>query len=236
MTRLNLRLLSQGLPTEEDLEKHHVKPHMCLPVAPNVTHPTGREAMVPLKPFPWPNLYHHSAMCTQLRARSYPQDFSAATLVSMQDLSRMRRCWNDDEAERQQLFNDASGDGSLPERCSYPLPFCGPIAHEDLGPTEDAVDENEDDDVAYSSLDDGLGEEASFEDDADAIHDMFMDAILDGDDPAFESIPIIRNVEYDLSKVEHFDDPRSLFEEIAALKECVAFIIGIYRHTKLIQF
>jgi hypothetical protein len=194
---------------------------MCLPIAPNTVHSIGREArLVSSKPLPWLNLYHHTAMSTDLRAPSILRDFSGATVVSMQDLTRMRRCWNRDEAERYELYQTASSPGCSKEKDSYPLPFCGPIAHADQDLEEDIAKEDEDEDATYSSSGDVHSDGASLEDAADALSDLFMRAILDVD----ERIPIIRDIEYDLSKIEHFDDPRLLFEEIAALKEYVIFV------------
>ncbi|EIM88933.1 uncharacterized protein STEHIDRAFT_154640 [Stereum hirsutum FP-91666 SS1] len=222
-TRLSIRLVSQGLPTEDDLQQHYVKPHMCVPIAPNTEHPTGREAMIPFKPLPWPNLHFHTAMFTHLRAPSDPKNFSAAMVASLPDLRRMRRCWNDDEAERQALSQAASHTERSSVKDHYPLPFCGPFAHETLAPVEDV---DEDDDGVYPSLDDGLGEGTTFENDADFAKNMFMRAILDGDDPVHESIPIIRNVEYDLSKIEHFDDPGCCSRRLEPSKSASSLSFG----------
>ncbi|EIM82937.1 uncharacterized protein STEHIDRAFT_64420 [Stereum hirsutum FP-91666 SS1] len=105
--RMRIRLLSQGLPSGEDLERRCVQAAMCLPISPATQHPTGRLPVIPSKPFPWDNIYHHSPMFTILRIPTRTQDYSAAIFSSHQDMSRLRRAWNEDETERKALLEAA---------------------------------------------------------------------------------------------------------------------------------
>lgn len=113
--RLRIRLLSQGLPTSEDLERRCVQTSMCLPVAPTTRHLAGRPPAIPSKSFPWVDMYHHSPMYTTLRVPTCTQNYSLAIFSSHQDMNRLRRICDEDEAERKVLIEatrTADADGS----------------------------------------------------------------------------------------------------------------------------
>ncbi|KAI8999040.1 hypothetical protein BD414DRAFT_512582 [Trametes punicea] len=53
----------------EDVEKA-IAPEMCIPIAPNTNHPTGRPPLVPRPPFPYSNCYHWVDTLTRVRIRA----------------------------------------------------------------------------------------------------------------------------------------------------------------------
>lgn len=114
--RIRIHLLSQGLPTAEDLKRRCVQPSMCIPMSSTAYHPAGRVPAIPSKPFPWPDLYHHTPMYTTVRVPTCVQNYSAAIFSSAQDMSRLQRAFDEDEAERKILMEAAEIDdveGSL---------------------------------------------------------------------------------------------------------------------------
>lgn len=132
---------------------------------------------------------------------------------------------------------------------SYPLPGLGAVAHEDSEPDKtseysaedsdrseaesDCSDPDEESDCEScersepEGSDDGMaGDDASdissiesSDNGRDLVKDIVNGIKNSGNGPEEVKIPIIRSIEYDLSKIAQFDDPRHLFEEIAALKE-----------------
>lgn len=64
--------------------------------------------------------------------------------------------------------------------------------------------------------------EESTNSEVDAVNNVFLRAMFDGNTPEAQIIPITGKPEYDLSKIEAVTDPRYLFEEIAALTKYVS--------------
>lgn len=97
---------------------------------------------------------------------------------------------------------------------------------DDAPPPATLVQDREDD--ARSEASDNISSHSvaesqeSTNSEVDAVNNVFLRAMLDGNTPEAQIIPITRKVEYDLSKVEAVTDPRFLFEEIAALTKYVS--------------
>lgn len=86
---------------------------------------------------------------------------------------------------------------------------------------EEEDDDHESEASEHVSIHSDAESEESTNSEVDAVNNVFLRAMFDGNNPEAQIIPITGKVEYDLSKVEAVTDPRFLFEEIAALTKYV---------------
>ncbi|THH21351.1 hypothetical protein EW146_g197 [Bondarzewia mesenterica] len=195
--RCEIRLLSQGLPESSD--DHCIEPSMCVPVFPATDHPQSREPLHTTKPLPWSNLYHHSYITARLsQTESSPIESRPVTVL-------------------------ADAPGSVPGFYVIDEPNHIDTRSPVLEPEDDTQSEIKPPDSIVGDSDDDNADshsrrEPEPDSDVDFINNVFWQAMFGGDDPAYDTMPVV-DLWYDLSVMDELTDPRHLFVEIDALKK-----------------
>ena len=79
-------------------EERGITPEMCIPIAPNGSHPLARDALQTAPPFPFSHCYHWLSMQTDVRVRPTAEGFNSDDAVKLPPSERVKmNCyWNMD--------------------------------------------------------------------------------------------------------------------------------------------
>jgi hypothetical protein len=96
-TKISICPLQQGLIPQR--EEHNMTEAMCVPVYPEILHPTGRPPLKTNKPLPWAGCYHPRCLHVSAFAPEESIDYTQAYRLPVQErVAMMYHCGEDDDA------------------------------------------------------------------------------------------------------------------------------------------
>lgn len=197
-------------------------PNMCVPLLPNEDHPTARSNLPASRSLPWSDCYQHSALHATLGVKNENKDESQVITIEQPSVLKHSHLVWDDKARRMNLLK-ASGRYEEPKPVTRTVSPTAETTSEHYGGNQE--DYGTDDD--YLSLGDthSLQDDSSIRNHEESVLSDLVNHAEDDDQarpiemhrPVSETVPLI-SVEYDLSTITDFADPRELLQEIEKLK------------------